>query len=269
MGLTSESWEGGSLEVIERYEFKYLVPERLVPSIRTAVLPICRRDRYAGPDGSYRIRSLYFDTRELHLFWATEREAKDRFKLRARSYPGKSSPVFLEVKRRYLDVIIKTRAAVPAADWEDLLLRGGAAALARLPPAAQKGAERFLAAYKRHHLQPTLLVDYDREAYESTLDKYARVTFDRKVVCRQTETLDLDPPPGRWRSVDHPAQTKTHEPICVLELKFERRPPAWMVALVRRLDLVRYSFSKYCYGVTAQLTLPEARAARVVGGLHP
>jgi hypothetical protein len=45
----------------------------------------------------------------------------------------------------------------------------------------------------------------------------------------------------------------------VLEMKFERRPPRWMVALVQRLDLIRYSFSKYCYGVTAELTLPDVR----------
>jgi len=49
--------------------------------------------------------------------------------------------------------------------------------------------------------------------------------------------------------------------VCVLELKFERRPPAWMSQMVQRLGLVRYSFSKYCYGVTNELTLPEVRTS--------
>lgn len=261
--LTTE--EARVLDVIERYEFKYLVPERLVPDIRATACSVGRIDRYAGPDGVYRIRSLYLDTRGFDLYWANAREQRDRFKLRVRSYPGKTSPAFLEVKRRVQDVIIKSRAAVPASDWRDLLAPGRPPSLDRLSPGARKAAEKFIGAFHRHDLRPALLVDYEREAYESTIDTYARLTFDRKIVCQRRETMDLDASEGGWRPVDHPVQTQTPEPVCVLELKFERRPPPWMVALVRRLDLVRHSFSKYCYGVTAQLTLPEARSVRVAG----
>ncbi|HMY19776.1 MAG TPA: VTC domain-containing protein, partial [Polyangium sp.] len=49
-------------EIIERYEYKYLVPDSVVPAIRNAVKTTSKIDRYAGPDGTYRIRSLYFDT---------------------------------------------------------------------------------------------------------------------------------------------------------------------------------------------------------------
>ncbi|WP_437585305.1 VTC domain-containing protein [Sorangium sp. So ce1000] len=261
--LTTE--EATVLDVIERYEFKYLVPERLVPEIRATALSVGKLDRYANADGVYRIRSLYLDTRGFDLYWANAREQRDRFKLRVRTYPGKTSPTFLEVKRRVQDVIVKSRAAVPASEWRELLEHARPASLARLSPGVRKAAERFIGAYHRHALGPTLLVDYEREPYESTLDTYARLTFDRKIVCQRRETLDLDASDGGWRPVDHPVQTQTPEPVCVLELKFERRPPPWMVALVRRLDLVRHSFSKYCYGVTAQLTLPEARTTRVSG----
>ncbi|WP_438003076.1 polyphosphate polymerase domain-containing protein [Sorangium sp. So ce321] len=261
--------EGRILDVIERYEFKYLVPERLVPAIRDAVRGICKRDRYGDADGVYRIRSLYLDTRGFDLYWANDREQRDRFKVRVRSYPGKTSPVFLEVKRRVQDVIVKSRAVTPAAGWQELLAHGRPAALEKLAPNARKGAEKFLGAVHRHDLRPVLLVDYEREAYESTIDTYARLTFDRKIVCQRRDTLDLEAPSRGWRPVDHPVQTATIEPVCVLELKFERRPPPWMAALVRRLELVRRSFSKYCYGVNAQLTLPETRAARFEGGLQP
>ena len=108
-------------DIIERYEYKYLIPESLIGAIRAAVRTTSKIDRYAGPDGTYRIRSLYFDTDHYDLYWANEREQPDRFKLRARTYPGKESPVFLEVKRRVLDVIIKSRAAVPASSWRDVI----------------------------------------------------------------------------------------------------------------------------------------------------
>jgi SPX domain protein involved in polyphosphate accumulation len=246
-------------EIIERYEMKFLLPKRVVPAVREAALATSKIDRYAGPDGTYRIRSLYFDTLRFDLFAANEREQADRFKMRARSYPeSKTSPVFLEVKRRVLDVIIKTRAAIPADLWLDVLA-GRTAALDRLSPQAKKGAKRFLGPYFRHHLVPKMLVEYEREAYVSEVDTYGRLTFDRDIVVQAHDTIDLEADPGRWRPVDHPLQTRTDEPVCVLELKFERRPPAWMSALVRRLGLVRYSFSKYCYGVAAELTLPQSR----------
>ncbi|MGK4003747.1 polyphosphate polymerase domain-containing protein [Sorangium sp. So ce1036] len=249
---------------MERYEYKYLIPDRLIPAIRATVQTTSRIDKYAGPDGTYRIRSLYFDTDRFDLYWANEREQGDRFKLRARMYPGSTkSPVFLEVKRRRLDVIIKTRAAVPADLWRDVLA-GREAALAALPPSARKAALRFLAPYHRHHIRPVVLVEYVREAYISELESYARLTFDTKITVQSRETLDLEADPRRWRPIDHTVQTRTAEPITVLELKFERRPPAWMVAMVKRLELVRYSFSKYCYGVNAELTLPGERSPRML-----
>lgn len=242
------------------------MPDRLIPAIRAAVRTTSRLDRYAGPDGTYRIRSLYLDTARFDLYWANEREQGDRFKLRARVYPGsEESPVFLEVKRRVLDVIVKTRAAVPADLWRDVLA-GREAALSALSPAARAGALRFLAPYHRHHLRPVVLVEYEREAYISELDSYARLTFDRKIAVQPRETLDLEADPRRWRPIDHTAQTRTAEPVTVLELKFERRPPAWMSALVRSLELIRYSFSKYCYGVNAELMLPGERSPWLVGG---
>ncbi|WP_437593890.1 polyphosphate polymerase domain-containing protein [Sorangium sp. So ce1000] len=248
--------------IIERYEYKYLIPDRLIPAIRAAVRTTSRIDKYAGPDGTYRIRSLYFDTDRFDLYWANEREQGDRFKLRARVYPGsKASPVFLEVKRRVLDVIVKTRAAVPAELWREVLA-GHDTALSALPPAARAGALRFLAPYHRHHLRPAVLVEYEREAFISELEAYARLTFDRKIAVQSWDSLELEADPRRWRPIDHTAQTRTAEPVTVLELKFERRPPAWMVALVKRLDLIRYSFSKYCYGVNAELTLPGERSPR-------
>lgn len=247
--------------IIERYEFKYLVPERLVPEIRAAVRTTSKLDKYAGPDGTYLIRSLYFDTDRFDLYWANDREQADRYKMRARVYPGKTAPVFLEVKRRVMDVIVKTRAAVPMDRWRDVLA-GRSEALEALSPGTREGALNFIKRVHRHHLRPVMLVEYEREPYVSEFDTYARLTFDRKIIIQPKEELDFEANPRRWRAVDHTVQTRTREPVCVLELKFERRPPSWMVSFVKRLDLVRYSFSKYCYGVTAELTLPQARSVR-------
>ncbi len=246
-------------QVIERYEYKYLVPERVVPLVREALSTVCHPDRFAGPTGRYRVRSLYFDTLDRQLFWANQREARDRFKVRARSYPGREGPVFLEVKRRVGDVIVKSRAAVPEASWRDAAKGRG---LELVAPHALPHAEAFALRVERHHLEPALLVDYEREPFTSEVDGYARVTFDRDVRAQPVERWDLEGEPKRWRAVEALDRAYAQERVAVLELKFERRPPSWMVSMVRRLELVRRGFSKYGYGTVGWETLPDGRTPR-------
>jgi hypothetical protein len=97
----------------------------------------------------------------------------------------------------------------------------------------------------------------------STTEDYARVSIDSRVCCQSTEAFDLSAHPSRWRFVDHSAQTNTLEPVYVLELKFANTPPRWMVNIVRQLDLNRYSFSKYCYSISAINRRPTLRGASV------
>jgi SPX domain protein involved in polyphosphate accumulation len=244
------------MDIIERYEHKFLIPERIVPEIRSFACSTSRRDGYARDDGTYIIRSLYFDTPSLDLYMANDREQGRRFKARVRMYPGATSPYFLEVKQRLLDVIVKTRARVPGDRWRQAI-DGDSATLDALPAQNRAAVLAFASKVHMHHLEPVLLVEYEREAYVSEIDSYARVTFDRKICAQQMTELALDADDRHWRSIDHVVQTRTSEPVTVLELKFERRPPAWMQAMVRRLELVRWSFSKYCYGLRNERTLPN------------
>jgi hypothetical protein len=247
------------MEVIERYEYKYLVAERVLPMVRAALSTVCQPDRFAAPTGRYRVRSLYFDTLDRQLFWANQREARDRFKVRVRNYPGREGPVFLEVKRRVGDVIVKSRASVPAASWREVARGRG---LEEVPAYARPHAEAFALRVERHHLEPALLVDYEREPFTSQVDGYARVTFDRDVRAQAVEAWELEGAPERWRAVEPLDRSYSREAVAVLELKFERRPPSWMVSMVKRLELVRRGFSKYGYGTVGWETVPEGRTPR-------
>ncbi|MFO0553000.1 MAG: polyphosphate polymerase domain-containing protein [Polyangiaceae bacterium] len=246
--------------MLERYEFKYLIDETQADEIRATALSVGVRDEYAGESGRYTIRSLYFDTPEHHLFFANDREAVDRFKMRVRSYPdAPMSPVFLEIKRRTKDVIRKSRAAIKRdIDWRRAMV-ADREVFARLSPSQRNAASNFARHLLLYHLEPKILIDYEREAFASTIDNYARLTIDRKIISQPMTKLSLEADPKAWRPIDHRVITNTPTCISVLELKFERRPPRWMVALVRRLELVRYSYSKYGNGIEMQHTLPEAR----------
>lgn len=245
----------------ERREFKYLLPASVVPYVRAAARSVCAMDAYAGADGLYTIRSLYFDTDRYALFWANDREAPDRFKVRVRHYPstGPGGPVFLEVKRRMQDVIHKSRGLLPGIAWAPLLENPGMLQTLELAPKYRPAVERFLTLMHTYQLKPVMMVEYEREAYFSQVDEYARLTFDLHVRCQPVETLSMECDPTRWRYVDHPYRTRTFDPMTLLELKFSGAPPLWMARMVHKLELERHTFSKYGYSVSDQLTLPQPR----------
>lgn len=234
----------------ERLELKYLIDEATAARLRRDVEPFCAPDPHnpstpGGPRG-YEISSLYLDSPSLAFFHAKERGDADRVKLRVRTY-GNSPQAVLERKRRVADVIDKTRAAVDRKDAERASL-----GLIDLGPDHHE-ATRFLSGFAllvaRAGAEPTLLLRYEREAYSSDVDHYARVTFDRRIEARRSRTWDHDPPTGRWtRFDDHWRREEEHRRV-VLELKCQSCIPWWLTELVRKHALKQQSFSKYAIGI--------------------
>jgi hypothetical protein len=249
---------------IERREYKYLIDEGTALELREAVRPFCTLDRYGSgrPIGRYWIASLYLDTPDLRLYRANQHEVVDRFKVRVRGYPGSGSDaVFLEVKRRVNDVISKTRGALAGEEWRSLLGEPGRGLLG-VPSSRRAALERFVCLVQRHDLRPTMLVRYEREAWVSLIDAYARVTFDRRVQSQPRDELSLDAAPGHWRSSDDALSQRSSASQTILELKFTTAAPRWMMHLVQRFDLFRSSFSKYGTSIEAWRALPPEWMAR-------
>ena len=248
---------------LDRREFKYLVPNEVARDIAKAISGVCSLDVFAGSNGDYAIRSLYFDTDQLGLYWANEREEMSRFKIRVRSYPPYTERVWLEVKARNGDSIYKTRSSLPAKQWAELVRNPSEGSLGALPVQDRQMLERFAYHVHVHDLKPTVLVEYNREAYFSRVDDYARVTFDRNVRCQDQTQWTTDATEEHWRVVDHPVQTHTDRAMCVVELKFAAMVPRWMNVLIQNFEMIRYSFSKYCYSIDAQKLLPRSHVAGV------
>jgi len=261
-------WRSKSVSVdhtstLERREFKYLVSEEVAQEMVDYLKGICVLDPHAGPDGQYPIRSLYLDTDFFHLYQANQREDPKRFKARIRSYPRGEGGVWFEIKERHGDTIQKTRVCVPDELWQHILQEPHAFNRAEFSDRDGALIERFLWHYYSYHLSPKMLVEYDRAAYVSKLDDYARVTFDRHIRCQIQEELSIDAPAWKWRVVDHPKRICALEPLCVLELKFGALVPRWMAIFVQNFEIIRYSFSKYCYSVDAQHLLPHSHVAGI------
>ncbi len=233
------------IDIPDRHELKYVVPEWQVDAVRDAIRPFCRLDGHAQAraDRQYAIQSVYFDTPGLDLYRVTRERRARRFKVRARAYGERADEgaVFLEVKTKLKGLVKKSRARV-SHGWVERLH----APLAAGATAAEKA---FRDAVERHDLKPVLLVCYQREAWVSDVDHYARVTFDRRIVCQPWSRLGFDAGPAAWLAVDDRRALKSVPRAVVLELKCTLDVPRWMARVTERIGLRRVGVSKYCNGV--------------------
>ncbi|MEK7355053.1 MAG: polyphosphate polymerase domain-containing protein [Bdellovibrionota bacterium] len=247
---------------LERYELKYLVSMSMVSAISDYIAPFCEMDHYSqqAPDSFYKINSLYLDSPQLHFLRQKEAGAPNRFSMRVRSYGDvPKAPYFFETKYKTREFVKKRRGKVDIENWQGLfqdhtLVEG-------LEPASQKNASHFLDIAHIYNASPVILAQYRRLAFLSTIDDYARVTFDRDL--RYQSTTEYNVVPDEKLLVHYDTPEVFDEPQCnvVLELKCERKVPEWIVALIRRFDLTRGTFSKYHSSMTHQyqsLYAPEA-----------
>jgi SPX domain protein involved in polyphosphate accumulation len=239
---------------LQRLEQKYLLDEPTLSRIRRDLELYCEPDAHssrrpdregAGPLG-YEIHSLYLDSPNLAFHRAKMRGDPERLKLRVRCYSA-TSPVFLELKRKISDVVDKVRVEVDRKHVEEAA--AGLAAPVEDSLQARRAVGEFSRIVAESGAGPTLHVRYQREAYASVVDDYARVCFDRRIAAQPTESWDLEPDPEGWAEFDHFWQPELAQRSVVLEIKCQSVIPPWLSDLVRRYSLVRTSFSKYSTGI--------------------
>jgi hypothetical protein len=255
-----------AMPALQRREYKYLIDEQTAERIRRYIDGICSLDRYAATGtGRYRCDTLYFDSLHMNLYRATLETEPIRHKLRIRGYPdAPDAPVFLEVKRRVHDVIIKTRAPVRG-NWANRLDEG--TLLDHVATRDRYAAENFLSHYEGGYagpMVPVALVRYEREPYFSRIDEYARVTFDRKLCFQTKADLSMAPDHDHWTPIDNPVAMRIapRSSLIVLELKFQQVAPGWMQRMVQALELRRDSHCKYTRAIDSLLQRPEGRIVR-------
>jgi hypothetical protein len=251
---------------LTRREYKYLIDEEQAAAIKKYIDGICAIDPYAvHTGGRYLIDTLYLDSPQLHIYRATIEDSPDRFKLRIRNYPSLAGgPVFFEVKRRVSDSILKTRGHYRG-NWQDILHGATPEVLATIDAKQRKGIDNFICHYHKLPMQPTALVRYEREPFFSTIDEYARITFDRSVSYQRAIELTLDPPGDYWTYIDNAEIQRGTRPASsavLLELKFTSVVPGWMRNMVNTIGIQRLAYCKYSRAVDSMRFQPERRIPR-------
>jgi hypothetical protein len=236
-------------DLVTRYEAKYIIPRIRVAQIREFIRPFCRPDPYTrGDPPEYTITTLQLDDPYYSMHNAKLIEAVRRFKLRVRTY-GEigSAPMFAEVKAKLEDTISKTRVMIPYAQWDKELLFG-----VRVPGFFKSERQEIdFLQFKRLvwelGAEPKAIVRYVRESYVGTVDRYARVTFDRKLQYQITDSWTDFGRSGVWRGMDSSEAQGFDLPYSgvVLEVKALSYMPVWVMDLVERFQLSKNGNCKY------------------------
>lgn len=214
------------IAVMTRVELKYILNRDQLAQLRLAMAGRMQEDRF----GLTTIASLYYDTPDDRLIRASLEKPIYKEKLRLRTYgrATETSPVYLELKRKYNGTVYKRRLQTTVGEAAAFLQNGQAA------PDGQIGRE--LAAFRDHYqtLIPRFLIVYERTAYvEAGGD--LRLTIDRNLRYR-SERLELTGSMEGTPLLD--------EGCALLELKVQTAIPLWLTHALSEAGIYKTSFSK-------------------------
>lgn len=215
--------------VFERYELKYF----LTASQKKALLQEMQGRMLLDQYGRTTIRNIYYDTDSFRLIRNSLDHPVYKEKLRIRSYQRAdwSDMVFVEIKKKFEEVVYKRRVAMPkiaAGSWIDQGIR--------IPFQSQITSEidYFLKFYDG--IEAKAFLSYEREAYSDGKDPEFRLTLDENILARDT---DLDLGSDIWGTSLLP------EGITLMEVKITGAMPMWMASFLSRNKISKVSYSKY------------------------
>lgn len=228
----------------QRFEYKYIVNEHVALAVRDFVSSYLTLDEFGASrlNYSYPVHSLYLDSPDLILYNKTINGDKNRYKLRIRFYEDKG-PIYLEIKRRVNNSILKKRAAIHR-DAADLLLAGHfpePSSLIKTDSQQIEALHSFTTLLNKLHAQPQVHVSYLREAWLASASNNVRVTIDRMVRSEPRKQL--------WLNKEMINPINLFQNKVVLELKFTDRFPNWFKDLVQVFGIRQGSAAKYVDGV--------------------
>ena len=222
--------EDGSPEKF-RNELKYICSEGELMILQNRMEMLCRPDPHAGADGTYQIRSIYFDDHRNRYFYENENGTDPREKFRIRIYNGSRERITLECKKKEKGMTHKDSCPLTLEQYHrildgDLPVSGENPELLR----------RFLSLQQQNRMEPKVIVAYERTPYVYDFGN-VRITFDKNIGSSTDLQAFFDP----YLPLRPVLPTGKH----VLEVKYDELLPGFLYDAMSLDTLQRTAFSKY------------------------
>ena len=215
-----------------RNEIKYLVSETQLVLLENRIRNLIQPDRHAGADGTYQIRSLYFDDFENTYYRENEMGTDPREKFRIRIYNGDPGRISLELKKKQHSMTQKLSCLLTEEQCRELMAGRPLPADPSYPPVLQK----MNLLMKTRLLKPKVIVEYDRTPFVEKLGN-TRVTFDRNIRSSNAVASFLE------KRV--PARPIMPAGKQILEVKYDEVLPDYLYRNLQLSHLRQTTFSKY------------------------
>ena len=216
-----------------RHEWKYELSVSDAVQIRSRLQAVARPDPHTGPNGRYRIRSLYFDDGADNALWEKISGVDPRAKFRIRYYNRDVSLIRLEKKIKRDGLCLKVSEPIKEEEVR-ALLRGDINWMTLWPKERPLTLELY-AGMRGGGLRPKTIVDYEREPYIYEAGN-VRITFDSDL---RTEFHCSD--------FLYPTEPKIPAgfPPLLMEVKWDAFLPSVIRDAVQTNGLSATAFSKY------------------------
>lgn len=212
----------------KRYELKYMMTREQKAKLMKLFEEHMTPDEY----GKNVIFNLYYDTPDFLLIRRSIEKPVYKEKLRVRSYgrADKNTKVFLELKKKYKSVVYKRRINLKQEQSENYFKDSFELKSSQI----SKEIDYFKQMYKG--IAPMVFISYHREAFFGKDDNDFRVTFDDKILWRDTE-LSLCSKEG--------GNTILDDDKVLMEIKVAEGIPLWLTNFLTENAIYKNSFSKY------------------------
>ncbi len=219
-----------------RSEWKYICTDGQLEMIRSRISGILAHDDHSGPDGSYRVRSLYFDDYRDTCALGNESGDGIRYKYRVRYYSDDTSALHLERKAKRYGLGHKKSCPLTM-DECNMLLDGNFSGL--YWQTEKPLLQEFCVLSMTRLFSPKAIIDYERTAFVEPITNI-RITLDKNISAAQDYMSFIN---GSYCCI--PLQD-IHQNI--LEVKFDEILPGWLRQMLESLNIQQTTFSKYYLG---------------------
>ena len=215
-----------------RHELKYQITDAQLQMLKNRITHLIPPDSHAGKDGTYTIRSLYFDDYDDRCLRENEDGTDPREKFRIRIYNHSADRITLECKRKERGKTHKT--SCPLTEEQARILMAGKTVpdIGSQPPLLQKLTMLMLT----RHMRPVVIVEYDRIPYVYK-NGNVRITLDTNI--RSSSAVE------RFLEEQLPNRPVMPAGQQLLEVKYDEYLPDFIYRALQLHSLHQTAFSKY------------------------
>lgn len=216
-----------------RHELKYNVSYWQYLQLRSRFRQVMKMDPHTGKDGTYRIRSIYFDNIQDKALREKVDGVAKREKFRIRYYNDNFEQITLEKKIKDNNICMKVSAGITEKECRDLL----AGDLEWMKNHSSSLVQELYGKMKYQQLKPRVLVSYTREPYIYAAGN-VRITFDWNVRTTMYHKEFLEEKVYDVEAVQCPGEM-------IMEIKFDAFLPGVIQDIIQSDGIRQQSFSKY------------------------